>query len=100
MQPGFMSFDPDDIEIVADVKKKYEEKLTLFHEIIERWPDQADAYYHIACIYARGGRLQDSIQQLNQAIKRGFNRWELIKTDSDLSALRNFREFQILATSS
>lgn len=97
LQPGFISVDQNDIRIVIDVKKKYEEKLTLFHKIVERRPDLSDAYYHIACIDAREGRLHDSIKQLNQAIQRGFNRWELLKTDSDLNAIRDSKEFQMLA---
>ena len=100
LQPGFTSLDRNDIEIVIDIKKKYEEKLTLFHKIIERWPDKAEAYYHIACIYARGDRIHDSIKWLNQAIQKGFNRWDLLKTDSDLNTIRDSKEFQMLAKDS
>jgi len=100
LQPGFTSLDRNDIEIVIDIKKKYEEKLTLFHKIIERWPDKAEAYYHIACIYARGDRIHDSIKRLNQAIQKGFNRWDLLKTDSDLNTIRDSKEFQMLAKDS
>jgi tetratricopeptide (TPR) repeat protein len=96
LQPGFTALDFDRISIVLDIKNKYEAKLTQFHEIIERWPDTAAADYHIACIYSRRGQINDAIKWLNQAIQKGFNRWDLIKTDSDLKGVRGSQDFQVL----
>ena len=96
LQPGFTSLDRNRISNVLDIKKKYEAKLAQFHEIIERWPDNAAADYHIACIYSRRGQIDDAFKWLNQAIKKGFNRWDLIKTDSDLNGIRGSKDFQVL----
>ena len=96
LQPGFTSLDHNRISIVLDVKKKYEAKLAQFHEIIERWPDNAAADYHIACIYARRGQIDNAIKWLNQAIQKGFQRWDLIKTDSDLNGVRGSKDFEVL----
>jgi len=71
--------------------------MSLFHKIIEDQPDNAEADYHIACIYSRKGQIHDTIKWLNQAIQNGFNRWDLLKTDSDLNPIRNSKEFQTLA---
>ena len=96
LQPGFTSLDRNRIPIVLEVKKQYEAKLAQFHEIIERRPENAAADYHIACIYSRKGQIDDAITWLNQAIEKGFNRWDLIKTDSDLEGLRGSKKFQVL----
>ena len=92
-QPGFIAVDEIHIAMVLDIKKKYEAKLSLFHEIIERRPENAAADYHIACIYSRRGQTDDAIKWLNQAILKGFNRWDLIHTDSDLNGIRGSKGF-------
>jgi tetratricopeptide (TPR) repeat protein len=94
LQPGFTEFDQNNIAIVLEVKRKYEQKLELFRRISEVRPDSAEANYHIACIYARKRQAQQSISWLNQAIEKGFNRWELIETDSDLNLIRDSENFQ------
>jgi tetratricopeptide (TPR) repeat protein len=96
LQPGFTSLDFDRISIVLDIKKQYESKLAQFHAFVERWPDNAAADYHIACIYSRRGQADDAIQWLNQAIQKGFNRLDLIETDSDLNGVRGLQDFQVL----
>ncbi len=94
LQPGFTKFDPDNIAVVLEVKRKYEQKLELFRQISEARPHSAEANYHIACIYARKGQIQQGVSWLNQAIEKGFNRWELIETDSDLAPIRDSANFQ------
>jgi len=94
LQPGFTELDQNNIAIVLEVKRKYEQKLELFRRISEVRPDSAEADYHIACIYARKGQIQQGISWLNQAIEKGFNRWELIDSDSDLDPIRDSENFQ------
>jgi tetratricopeptide (TPR) repeat protein len=96
LQPGFTSLDRNRIPIVLEVKKQYEAKLAQFHEIVERRPDNAAAEFHIACIYSRRGQIDDAIKWLNQAIEKGFNRWDLIETDSDLNGVRGSKKYQVL----
>jgi tetratricopeptide (TPR) repeat protein len=93
LQPGFTEFDQNNIAIVRKVKRKYEQKLDLFRRISEVKPDSAETNYHIACIYSRKGQIQQSISWLNQAIAKGFERWELIETDSDLDLIRDDDNF-------
>jgi tetratricopeptide (TPR) repeat protein len=87
-QPGFTEIDTEDLSIVSETKKRYDGKLDLFRKIIEQLPDNAEAYYHLACIYARQGKIVESIKWLDKAISSGFNRWDLIETDSDLDYIR------------
>jgi tetratricopeptide (TPR) repeat protein len=93
-QPGFTEFDQNKIVNVLEVKRKYEQKLDLFRRISEIKPQSAEADYHIACIYSRKGRIRQGISWLNQAIAKGFDRWELIETDSDLDLIRDDDNFQ------
>jgi tetratricopeptide (TPR) repeat protein len=94
LQPGFTEFDQNNIAIVLAVKRKYEQKLELFRRISEIKPESAEADYHIACIYSRKGQIRQSISWLNQAIAKGFDRWDLIETDSDLDFIRDDNNFQ------
>ena len=96
LQPGFNKLDNDDILIVAETKKRYEKALPLFREVNQLIPDSASAYYHIACIYARQDLIQESINYLDQAIQKGFSRWDIIKTDSDLENIRGYDGYQLL----
>jgi len=93
-QPGFTEFDQNKIANVLEVKQKYEQKLDLFRRISEIKPQSAEADYHIACIYSRKGQIRQGISWLNQAIAKGFDRWELIETDSDLDLIRDDDNFQ------
>ena len=94
LQPGFTEFDQNKIAIVLEVKRKYEQKLDLFRRISEVKPDSAEADYHIACIYSRKGQIRQGVSWFNQAIAKGFDRWELIETDSDLDRIRDDDNFQ------
>jgi len=96
LQPGFTKIKNDDIPIVIETKKRYENALLLFVEASRLRPNSPEAYYHISCIYARQGRIPESIQCLDQAILNGFNRWDIIKTDSDLQNIRKYDKYQLL----
>ena len=94
LQPGFTEFDQNKIADVLEVKRRYEQKLDLFRHISEIKPQSAEVDYHIACIYSRKGQIRQGINWLNQAIAKGFDRWELIETDSDLDLIRDDDNFQ------
>lgn len=95
LQPGFTEFDQNNIAIVLEVKQKYELKLDLFRRISEVRPYSAEADYHVACIYSRRRQIWQSIRWLSQAIAKGFNRWKLIESDSDLDSVRDDDNFQL-----
>jgi hypothetical protein len=42
----------------------------------------------MACIYAKQNRIEESIEWLKKAIERGYDNWDLIKTDKDLENIR------------
>ncbi len=83
-QPGFKESDVRNLEKVNKVKKEYEKKFPVFKKIIEFKPGIADAYYHVACIYAIQNKNEKSIKWLKKAVEKGFNNWELLRVDKDL----------------
>ena len=52
-------------------------------------PDDLDVYYNLSCIYSRQNNATEAISYLQQAVDKGFNKWDLIKKDPDLANIRN-----------
>ena len=57
--------------------------------MIKLRPNDPEVYYNIACIYAKQNMINESIDYLKQAIKKGFHNYDLIKNDIDLKNIRN-----------
>lgn len=87
IQPGFAQA-LHSLSIVYAIKGEYDQAISLFKKIIELLPENDSAYYNIACMYAQQNEIEKSIDWLKKAIKRGYNNWELIKTDKDLENIR------------
>jgi tetratricopeptide (TPR) repeat protein len=51
-------------------------------------PDNPDIYYNLACIYSRQNKINEAVGYLQQAIDKGFNKWDLISKDPDLLNIR------------
>ena len=47
LQPGFNGLDLNKIGMISKLRKPYEDKLSLFHNVIEHRPDNDEAHYHI-----------------------------------------------------
>ena len=88
LQPGFSKTAIEEFAVVSEVKKDYEKKLPVIMKIIDIQPENAVAFYHAACIYARQGKAHKSVQSLKAAIRKGFNDWDLIRSDRDLDKIR------------
>jgi tetratricopeptide (TPR) repeat protein len=59
-------------------------------------PTRIEAYYNIACIYARRKQVKSSIVWLKKAVDNGFNKWELLQTDNDLENIRGTIYYKLL----
>jgi tetratricopeptide (TPR) repeat protein len=69
---------------------------SLFERLTVLNPDGTNNYYNVACMYARENRVEESIKWLKMAIDKGYDKWDLIKTDNDLESLRSRPEFRAL----
>ena len=87
IQPGFAQA-LHSLSIVYAIKGQYDQAISSFKKIIELLPENDSAYYNIACMYAQQNEIEKSIDWLKKAINRGYNNWELIKTDKDLENIR------------
>jgi tetratricopeptide (TPR) repeat protein len=52
-------------------------------------PDTPDIYYKLACLSAKQNRSDEAVAWLKQAVKKGFNKWDLIRRDPDLANIRH-----------
>jgi tetratricopeptide (TPR) repeat protein len=94
-QPGISLLEMNDIVIVSKTLQAYDGLLPLLLKIITRQPEQADAYYHVACIYSRQGKRKDAIQWLNKAVDNGFIRWDLFNVDPDLANITSSEVYHL-----
>jgi len=65
------------------------EALAALQAILDAHPGDTDALYNTACIHAKLGRTEQSVQALKEAMARGFDNIELIRTDPDLANIRH-----------
>ncbi len=70
-------------------QKEYGKAISIFKKMATFWPDYANTYYNIACMYSRQNNIENSIEWLKLAVKKGYKNWDLIKTDKDLENIRS-----------
>ena len=87
------------LAFLYESKKRYGDAVLLFKKIISINMDHAETYYNIACIYAKQNKVSESLHWLSLAIEKGYNNWELIKSDGDLDNIRNTPEYKMILTS-
>ena len=59
-------------------------------------PDNQYSYYNIACGYSLSKDLKNSIKYLELALKKGYNDFSNVNTDTDLTNIRQLPEFKAL----
>ena len=78
----------NELGIIYMNKKNYEEAISLFKKIIETNPKEVSAFYNIACAYAKQNNVNESVIWLKNAVKSGFDKWDILKTDKDMKNIR------------
>ena len=79
----------NNLALVTAANKEYYKALTIFLDVLNYYPDDAETHYNIACMYSRLKREDESIEWLKKAIDKGYTNWESIKTDRDLDNIRD-----------
>ena len=64
--------------------------------IIAEDPEKSGGYYDRACLYARMGRLQESVASLRVAFEKGYRDFQHLELDDDMDPVRNLPEFKAL----
>ena len=81
------------IEVVARCGR-YGRALRLGLQLVELQPQDAIAYYNLACSYARLGQVTAGLDALEQALRLGYSDMAHLDADSDLDALRGDPRFE------
>jgi len=76
--------------------RQYDRALAEFQKLIDLDPDTPSTYYNIAVLYALQNNATDSIKWLKKAVGKGYQNWELIKTDKDLANIRHTEDYKQL----
>jgi len=76
--------------------RQYNQAREVFQKLIALQPDNAASYYNVAVLYALQNKVTESLAWLNKAIAKGYNNWDLIKTDKDLENIRNSEGYREL----
>jgi len=84
------------LTMVYSTEGDYDNALLSLQKMHDLRPESPDISYNIACMYARQGKVNESVEWLNNAIDKGFNNWELLKTDKDMENIRTSSSFENL----
>ena len=97
-----LSIDPNlvralnNLSIIYMKMSRYGEAIEEFKKLVQRQPDFAEHYYNMACMYALQNKVEESIDWLRDSIKRGYDNWDLIKSDKQLKNINNSSDYREL----
>lgn len=87
------------LAVIHAEKGDLDNSIRFFKKVTEIKPEKANAYYNIACIYARKNNPDESIKWLKKSISKGYDNYERIRTDKDLSLIRDSMAYKNLILS-
>jgi tetratricopeptide (TPR) repeat protein len=73
------------------LEKEYKNAIKFYLELAPH--KNPRVLYNLACTYSLIGSKTEALDYLEDAVKNGFNQLSLLKTDSDLSNIRNEKKF-------
>ncbi|MDO9529564.1 MAG: tetratricopeptide repeat protein [Syntrophales bacterium] len=97
-----LSIQPDILPVLNNLalvyvqKKDYAKAASVFGKMISIEPDKADNYYNMACMHALQNNINEAMSWLKKAIEKGYDKWDLIKTDGDLESIRKSSDYREL----
>ena len=63
---------------------------------IKAYPQEIQNYYDVACVFALSKDFKNSLKYLKIAFNMGYNNFENMETDYDLTNIRQLPEFKQL----
>jgi len=95
LQPNFLEA-LNNLAMAHTFGRQYDQALKAFQKLIALQPDNAANYYNVAVLYALQINVTESLAWLNKAVAKGYDNWDLIKTDKDLENIRNAEGYREL----
>jgi len=87
------------IALIYSQRGDLDSALVYMKRLVEIQPEDPDNYYNLACVYSLQFNIDDAIACLDTAIKKGFNKWDLFKSDDDLKNLRETEYYRDIVNS-
>jgi predicted esterase len=78
---------------------RYAQVASSYELSLEIRDDNPVVWYNLACVRAQLGQKKAAVEALSNALDNGFNRYELLETDTDLDPLRKRNDFKELMAS-
>jgi tetratricopeptide (TPR) repeat protein len=75
---------------------QFDESIKYLTMISQLVPGNGEVEYNIACVYARWGKIDESLKHLEKAVNHGFSNWKLMGDDHDLDAIRDTKYYKQL----
>jgi tetratricopeptide (TPR) repeat protein len=97
---GLLEKNPDFAEALVALGELYaslamhEEGLAVDEKLVQLRPDNPAALYNLGCSYSLLGFIDKAYRSVKKAINCGYNDFEHLLQDDDLSNLRKDRRFQ------
>jgi hypothetical protein len=76
------------------MQKKYNKALDDLKKAKELKPDSASIRYNLASLHSLMGNTDYGMDELDAALERGFNDYEVLRRDPDINNLRKHKDFQ------
>jgi tetratricopeptide (TPR) repeat protein len=95
VQPNFPQA-LNNLAMTHTFSRQYDQALEAFKKLIALQPDNGANYYNVAVLYALQNDVTESLAWLNKAVAKGYDNWDLIKTDKDLENIRNAEGYREL----
>ncbi len=83
----------------AHEAKKFDRSIRLFKRIYYQFPEEVIGFtsaYNVACGYALAGRKDEALDWLELSVRKGFNKFDHMRQDSDLDSLRDETRYKKL----
>ncbi|MBI9077515.1 MAG: tetratricopeptide repeat protein [Desulfatibacillum sp.] len=68
---------------------RFEEAEGLLKQTAQLLEENIPSLYNLACLYARQGNTDQAVEYLKAAVDKGFNAWDLLRTDPDMANIRD-----------
>ncbi|MBC8375266.1 MAG: tetratricopeptide repeat protein [FCB group bacterium] len=82
---------------MAHTSKNYKKAIKYYEKLAPN--GNPTVLYNLACSYAMRGKEKKALEALESAVDKGFIQLGLMKTDPDLSSIRDSEKFEMIASS-